>query len=385
MGCGASRKVVPEPPALARVKQEGQGQGRAAGAGPGSAAVAEAARRMQVVRFRAKFDPRVLARYDIKALIGKGSFSKVVRVEQIATKKPFAIKVMETRMREGREACESELSVLRRVSHCYIVQLMEVFEALDCVYMVMELATGGELFDRLIAQRSFTEQDAVRILRMVADGIRYLHALRITHRDLKPENLLYYHPGAESKILITDFGLANSGNKSGDWTMRTLCGTPEYIAPEILLRKPYTSAVDMWALGVITYVLLSGLLPFDDESHARLYRKILRGKYNYTGEPWPNISCLAKDFIDKLLILDASHRMSAGQALDHPWVLTTVAGSSIKNLQRTISQNLRRRASPHSESPGSVQSSKSCYSHKSRHKWSKRNLGLGESPLSALL
>uniref|UniRef100_G3T2G3 Protein serine kinase H2 n=2 Tax=Loxodonta africana TaxID=9785 RepID=G3T2G3_LOXAF len=330
-----------------------------------SAEVAEAARRMQVVRFRARFDPRVLARYDIKALIGKGSFSKVVRVEQKATKKPFAIKVMETRMREGREACESELNVLRRVSHCYIVQLMEVFEAQDCVYMVMELATGGELFDRLLAQRSFTEQDAVRILRMVADGIRYLHTLRITHRDLKPENLLYYHPGAESKILITDFGLANSGNKSGDWTMRTLCGTPEYIAPEILLRKPYTSAVDMWALGVITYVLLSGFLPFDDESHTRLYRKILRGKYNYTGEPWPNVSHLAKDFIDKLLMLDASHRMSAGQALDHPWVLTTVEGTSMKNLQRAISRNLRWRASPHSQSPGSAQSSKSRCSHQS--------------------
>ncbi|XP_007954383.1 serine/threonine-protein kinase H2 [Orycteropus afer afer] len=385
MGCGSSRKVVPEPPELAQVKQEGQGRGSAVGNGPGSAEIAEAARGMQVVRFRAKFDPRVLSRYDIKALIGRGNFSKVVRVEQKATKKPFAIKVMETRMREGREACEAELRVLRRVSHCYIVQLVEVFEAQDCVYMVIELATGGELFDRLIAQRSFTEKDAVRILRMVADGIRYLHTLRITHRDLKPENLLYYHPGAESKILITDFGLANSGNKSGDWTMRTLCGTPEYIAPEVLLRKPYTSAVDMWALGVITFVLLSGFLPFDDESHARLYRKIVRGKYNYTGEPWPSVSHLAKDFIDKLLILDASHRMSAGQALDHPWVVNMAAGSSMKNLQRAISRNLRRKVSPHSQSPGSAQSSKSCYSHKSRRMWSKRNLGVEESPLSEFL
>lgn len=223
-------------------------------------------------------------RYDIKALIGTGSFSKVVRVEQKTTKKPFAIKVMETRQREGREACEAELRVLRRVSHPYIVQLMEIFEAQDRVYLVMELATGGELLERLIAQGTFTERDAVRILGMVAEGIRYLHTLRITHRDLRPENLLYYHPGAESKILITDFGFAHSGNKSGDWMIRTLCGTPEYMAPEILLRKPYTSAVDMWALGVITYVLLSGSLPFDDESHTELYRKILKGKYTYTGE-----------------------------------------------------------------------------------------------------
>uniref|UniRef100_A0A8C0Z3V1 Protein serine kinase H2 n=1 Tax=Canis lupus familiaris TaxID=9615 RepID=A0A8C0Z3V1_CANLF len=283
MGCGASTKVTPGAPERVPGGQEREGRGSSGG--PGPEAVAEAARRMQVARFRAHFHPRVLARYDIKALIGTGNFSKVVRVEQKTTKKPFAIKVVETRVREGREACDSELTILRRVSHQYIVQLVEIFEAQDRVYMVMELATGGELFDRLMTQGSFTEHDAVRILQMVADGIRYLHALRITHRDLKPENLLYYHPGAESKILITDFGLAHSGNKSGDWTMRTLCGTPEYVAPEILLRRPYTSAVDMWALGVITYVLLSGVLPFDDESHTRLYRKILKGKYNYTGEP----------------------------------------------------------------------------------------------------
>ncbi|XP_069322365.1 serine/threonine-protein kinase H2 [Eulemur rufifrons] len=385
MGCSASRKVVPEPPARAEVKHRGQSPGSAGGSGPGPEAAAQVARSMQVARFRAKFDPRVLARYDIKALIGTGSFSWVVRVEQKTTKKPFAIKVMETRVREGREVCDSELNVLRRVRHCYIVQLLEIFEAQDRVYVVMELATGGELFDRLIAQGSFTEGDAVRILRMVAEGIRYLHTLQITHRDLKPENLLYYHPGAESKILITDFGLAHSGNKRGDWMMRTLCGTPEYIAPEVLLRKPYTSAVDMWALGVITYVLLSGFLPFDDESHTRLYRKILKGKYNYTGEPWPSISHLAKDFIDKLLILEASHRMSAGQALQHPWVVTTAAGSSMKNLQRAISRNLMRRASSHRQSPGSAQSSKSCYSHKSRHIWSKRNLRITESPLSVPL
>ncbi|XP_055969289.1 serine/threonine-protein kinase H2 [Sorex fumeus] len=377
MGCGASGKVVPALPQLAWTNGDGP-QAR-------SETAAEAAQRMHIARFRAKFDPRVLSRYDIKALIGTGSFSKVLRVEQKTTKKPFAIKVMETRAKEGREACDAELSVLRRVSHRYVVQLTEIFEAQDRVYMVMELATGGELFDRLLTQGSFTEQDAVRILQMVADGVQYLHALRITHRDLKPENLLYYHPGAESKILITDFGLAHSGNKSGDWTMRTLCGTPHYIAPEVLRRQPYTSAVDMWALGVITYVLLSGFLPFDDENHTRLYRKILKGKPNYTAEPWPNISHLAKDFIDRLLILEAGHRMSAGQALAHPWVITTAAGCSMKNLQRVISRNLLRKDSPHSQSPRSTQSSKSHTCHKSRHLWRKRNLRIEDSPLPAHL
>lgn len=241
-------------------------------------------RRNKVARYRAKFDPRVTAKYEIKALIGRGSFSRVVRVEHKSTRQPYAIKMIETRYREGREVCESELNVLRRVRHTNIIQLMEVFETTERVYMVMELATGGELFDRIIARGSFTERDATRVLQMVLDGVKYLHMLGITHRDLKPENLLYYHPGTDSKIMITDFGLASTRKKGDECLMKTTCGTPEYIAPEILVRKPYTNAVDMWALGVISYILLSGTMPFEDENRMRLYRQILKGKYSYTGE-----------------------------------------------------------------------------------------------------
>lgn len=240
--------------------------------------------RKKVAKYRAKFDPRVKAKYDIKALIGRGSFSRVVRVEHKSTRQPYAIKMIETRSREGREVCESELCVLRRVRHTNIIQLMEVFETTERVYMVMELATGGELFDRIIARGSFTERDATRVLQMVLDGVKYLHTLGITHRDLKPENLLYYHPGADSKIIITDFGLASSRKKGDECLMKTTCGTPEYIAPEILVRKPYTNAVDMWALGVISYILLSGTMPFEDDNRMRLYRQILKGKYSFSGE-----------------------------------------------------------------------------------------------------
>uniref|UniRef100_A0A2J8VV49 Protein serine kinase H1 n=2 Tax=Pongo TaxID=9599 RepID=A0A2J8VV49_PONAB len=280
----------------------------------------EPPRRARVAKYRAKFDPRVTAKYDIKALIGRGSFSRVVRVEHRATRQPYAIKMIETKYREGREVCESELRVLRRVRHANIIQLVEVFETQERVYMVMELATGGELFDRIIAKGSFTERDATRVLQMVLDGVRYLHALGITHRDLKPENLLYYHPGTDSKIIITDFGLASARKKGDDCLMKTTCGTPEYIAPEVLVRKPYTNSVDMWALGVIAYILLSGTMPFEDDNRTRLYRQILRGKYSYSGEPWPSVSNLAKDFIDRLLTVDPGARMTALQALRHPWV-----------------------------------------------------------------
>lgn len=321
--------------------------------------------RKKVAKYRAKFDPRVTAKYDIKALIGRGSFSRVVRVEHKSTRQPYAIKMIETRYREGREVCESELCVLRRVRHTNIIQLMEVFETVERVYMVMELATGGELFDRIIARGSFTERDATRVLQMVLDGVKYLHALGITHRDLKPENLLYYHPGADSKIIITDFGLASSRKKGDECLMKTTCGTPEYIAPEILVRKPYTNAVDMWALGVISYILLSGTMPFEDDNRMRLYRQILKGKYSFSGEPWPSVSNLAKDFVERILTVDPSERLTAGQALKHPWIVTMAASSSMKNLQRCISQNLLKRASSRCHSTKSAQSTRSSRSTKS--------------------
>ncbi|KAK1885155.1 Serine/threonine-protein kinase H1 [Dissostichus eleginoides] len=323
----------------------------------------------RVAKYKDKFDPRVKARYDIKALIGRGSFSRVVRVEHRETRQPFAIKMMEVEGPEGREVCASELAVLQRVSHSHVIQLIEVFQFPQRVYMVLELATGGELLDRVVSRGHFTERDATQALRMVLAGVAYLHNLGITHRDLKPENLLYYHPGADSRLLVTDFGLATFGGagsevSSGDhsgaetWSLRTTCGTPEYMAPEVLLSRPYSCAVDMWALGVIAYIVLSGSMPFEDDSRTRLYRSIVRGKYSFHGDPWPSVSNLAKDFIHRLLPLDPASRLSADQALRHPWVSTMAASSSMKNLHRSISQNLRQRASrSSSRCPSSNESS----------------------------
>lgn len=334
-------------------QQDGQGQGQG---GPRT--------NKKVKKYRTKFDPRVTAKYDIKALIGRGSFSRVVRVEHRMTKQPYAIKMIDRI--QGKEVFEAELNVLRRVRHSYIIQLMEVFETPEKVYMVMELATGGELFDRIIAKGSFTERDAVRVLRMVLEGVQYLHGLGIAHRDLKPENLLYYHPGHDSKIMITDFGLSHM--MSGpDNLMRTTCGTPEYIAPEILARKQYNVQVDLWAIGVITYILLSGTMPFDDENRTRLYRIILKAKYSYAGEHWKDVSTLAKDFIDKTLVVDPVERMCATKAVNHPWLAANAPTSSQKNLHRTISQNLLQRQSTRANSTKSAKSTKSNKSNRSGH------------------
>ncbi|XP_042591879.1 serine/threonine-protein kinase H1 [Cyprinus carpio] len=326
-------------------------------------------------KFRAKFDPRVTARYDIKALIGCGSFSRVVRVEHRRTRQPFAIKLLEVKGREGHEACQAELRVLRRVNHSNVIHLAEVFETQHRVYLVLELATGGELLERVVARGTFRERDATKALMMVSSGLCYLHTLGVIHRDLKPENLLYYHPGQDSRLIITDFGLACWENKTTisfqsredtavmthdanfdsvdvekscqakTWAVRTLCGTPEYLAPEMLARKPCSSAVDMWALGVITYILLSGSLPFDQSSRPQLFRAILRGSYSFHGDPWKSVSTLAKSFIDRLLTLEPDRRMTAEETLKHPWLVSMAACSSNKNLHRSISRNLQRRAS----------------------------------------
>ncbi|KAL8603961.1 Serine/threonine-protein kinase H1 [Nucella lapillus] len=345
--------------------QEGGGGGKSGKTnqhGDSNAVQAPQASR-KVKKYRDKFDARVTMKYDIKALIGRGSFSRVVRVEHRLTKQPYAIKMIDRI--QGKEVYEAELNVLRRVRHKYIIQLMEVFECTEKVYMVMELATGGELFDRIIAKGSFTERDAVRVVRMVLDGVSYLHGLGIAHRDLKPENLLYYHPGHDSKIMITDFGLSHMMT-GPDNLMKTTCGTPEYIAPEILARNAYTMQVDLWAIGVITYILLSGTMPFDDDNRTRLYRIILKAKYSYIGEHWKDVTSLGKDFIDKTLVVDPSERLTATKAIRHPWLARETL-SSQKNLHRTVSHNLLQLQSVRENSTKSVKSSKSNKSNRSGH------------------
>ncbi|XP_034165388.2 serine/threonine-protein kinase H1 homolog [Pangasianodon hypophthalmus] len=541
-------------------------------------------------KFRTRFDPRITARYDIKALIGRGSFSHVVRVEHRYTHQPFAIKLLEVREHKGRDSCQVELGILRRVHHANIIRLVEVFETPHRVYLVLELATGGELLDRVLSRGSFTERDATKALIMVSRGLSYIHALGVIHRDLKPENLLYYHPGQDSRLIITDFGLAcwsrksqmvdhddvvtggscvagtgediagcarsdreddggaddadscdiidrkakgaddncrlvddgkardessqrtvvairgdgrkdtnwistgdereidkslrfegmergsdgvvdemtitpkfsegtkrtqnacieesktdgleaykhtnfnmaegkevtqniqmqfshdklkerrqnycvksrrdraarghdkstklhckvkeysnisSEGQKSHDWALRTLCGTPEYLAPEMVAGRTYGCEVDMWALGVISYIVLSGSMPFEQRSRPRLFTAILRGSFSFHGQPWSSISHQAKDFIERLLSVNPEQRMTAEQALKHPWLLNMASCSSNTNLHRPISRNLRQRASRisnYSSSSHSVPESRSVVTSRSQSRPDSRQL-----------
>lgn len=293
-----------------------------------------------------KYDPRVTAKYELKGTMGEGSFTSVVWVENRQTKQPYAIKIFDAK--EGREAFEAELTILRRVRSPFIIRLVEVFENVDKMYMVMELATGGSLMDRIMERGPCGEKEAIRVLKMVLEGVRYLHHLGITHRDLKPDNMLFYHPGADSKLMITDFGLAHARGTADATFMSTICGTPEYIAPEMVLWQAYTSAVDLWAVGVVAFIILRGDFPFYHVNRSKLYKKILRGSFSMDDEGWSKVTERAKEFISKLLEVDPQTRMTAAAALAHPWLRSHAHTSSRPSQDVTSGGDWSCKSSTHS-------------------------------------
>uniref|UniRef100_A0A7E4VM11 Protein kinase domain-containing protein n=1 Tax=Panagrellus redivivus TaxID=6233 RepID=A0A7E4VM11_PANRE len=272
---------------------------------------------MQRERPGMRLDSRLVCKYEVLSVIGKGSFSQVLRVRHRQNREYFAVKLVSSSSDFG--AVNNELTILSRVQHPFVIRLEEVFRSNSKLFIVMEMASGGEMYDRVVSKGRYTEVEARQAVRMLLNGLAYLHGLKITHRDLKPENLLYSDPRPEARLLITDFGLAHQATVSGE-TMKDTCGTPEYIAPETLLRVPYTEKVDMWAVGVITYILMSGIMPFDDDCRSRLYTHIITANYVYYPQYWSG-SELAKQFVDSLLETNPDQRLTALDALQHDWVL----------------------------------------------------------------
>ena len=204
---------------------------------------------------------RVEDKYELRDVLGTGAFSQVVLGE--SKDRPgelHAIKCIDRKALRGKEdSLDNEIKVLRKLRHPNIVRLLETFEDKNKVYLVMELVTGGELFDRIVEKGSYTERDASALIKQILEAVDYMHTEGVVHRDLKPENLLYYCPDEDSKIMISDFGLSKMEDSG---VMATACGTPGYVAPEVLAQKPYGKAVDVWSIGVIAYILLCGYPPF---------------------------------------------------------------------------------------------------------------------------
>lgn len=277
--------------------------------------------------------------FDLKEVLGTGAFSEVVLAQEKLTGRMFAVKCIPKKALKGKESSiENEIAVLRKIKHENIVALEDIYESPDHLYLIMQLVSGGELFDRIVEKGFYTEKDASTLIRQVLDAVHYLHRMGIVHRDLKPENLLYFNPQDESKIMISDFGLSKmegSGN-----VMSTACGTPGYVAPEVLAQKPYSKAVDCWSIGVIAYILLCGYPPFYDENDSKLFEQILKADYEFDSPYWDDISDSAKDFISSLMEKDPSRRFTCEQALRHPWIAGDTA--LCKNIHESVSRQIRK-------------------------------------------
>ncbi|XP_053364554.1 calcium/calmodulin-dependent protein kinase type 1D [Clarias gariepinus] len=277
--------------------------------------------------------------FDFKEVLGTGAFSEVVLAQERATGKMFAVKCIPKKALKGKESSiENEIAVLRRIKHENIVALEDIYESSDHLYLIMQLVSGGELFDRIVEKGFYTEKDASTLIRQVLDAVNYLHTMGIVHRDLKPENLLYFNPQDGSKIMISDFGLSKMEG-TGD-VMSTACGTPGYVAPEVLAQKPYSKAVDCWSIGVIAYILLCGYPPFYDENDSKLFEQILKADYEFDAPYWDDISDSAKDFISCLMEKDSAKRYTCEQALRHPWIAGDTA--LCKNIHESVSRQMRK-------------------------------------------
>jgi len=281
--------------------------------------------------------PTVEDKYDMKDVLGTGAFSQVRLAECREDGQMYAIKIIDKKALKGKEdSLENEIRVLKRLDHRNVVKLLEAYESRTCVYLVMELVTGGELFDRIVEKGSYSEKDAADLIKQVLSAVAYMHNEGVVHRDLKPENLLYYSAETDSKIMISDFGLSKM-EESG--VMATACGTPGYVAPEVLAQKPYGKAVDVWSIGVISYILLCGYPPFYDENDANLFAQILKGEFEFDSPYWDDISEEAKDFIRSLMCVNVDHRLTCEAALDHCWI---TGAQSERNIHATVSEQLKK-------------------------------------------
>jgi calcium/calmodulin-dependent protein kinase I len=209
--------------------------------------------------------------------------------------------------------------ILSQIDHPNIVKCREVFEDQAHIYIVLDLLSGGELFHYVVERRTFTEKDVADIIRPIIDAIRYCHDLDVAHRDLKLENILYESKEEDAMVKITDFSLAKI--IPDDVFAITACGTPGYVAPEILEGIGYGKEVDYWSIGVILYTLLCGLPPFKEDKNKELFDKIKSAEYSFPSPEWDHISDLAKDLISKLLVTDPDQRLTADEILEHPWML----------------------------------------------------------------
>ncbi|XP_023789969.1 death-associated protein kinase 2 isoform X4 [Cyanistes caeruleus] len=292
--------------------------------------------------------------YEIEEELGSGQFAIVKKCREKSTGVEYAAKFIKKRQSQAsrrgvsREEIEREVTILQQILHANIVKLHDIYENKTDVVLILELVCGGELFDFLAQKESLSEEEATRFIKQILDGVHYLHSKKIAHFDLKPENIMLLDKNIPiPHIKLIDFGLAHKIEDGVEF--KNIFGTPEFVAPEIVNYEPLGLAADMWSIGVITYILLSGASPFLGETKQETLANITAVNYDFDEEFFGNTSDLAKDFIQKLLVKDTRKRLTIQEALSHPWITpmdkqqALVRKSSVVNMENFKRQYARRR------------------------------------------
>ncbi|XP_047194684.1 calcium/calmodulin-dependent protein kinase type II delta 1 chain isoform X18 [Hippoglossus stenolepis] len=275
--------------------------------------------------------------YQLYEELGKGAFSVVRRCMKISTGQEYAAKIINTKKLSARDhqKLEREARICRLLKHPNIVRLHESISEEGFHYLVFDLVTGGELFEDIVAREYYSEADASHCIQQILESVNHCHVNGIVHRDLKPENLLLASKLKGAAVKLADFGLAIEvqGDQQA-WF--GFAGTPGYLSPEVLRKDPYGKPVDMWACGVILYILLVGYPPFWDEDQHRLYQQIKAGAYDFPSPEWDTVTPEAKDLINKMLTINPAKRVTATDALKHPWICQRSTVASMMHRQETV-------------------------------------------------
>ncbi|XP_060763313.1 calcium/calmodulin-dependent protein kinase (CaM kinase) II beta 1 isoform X14 [Neoarius graeffei] len=275
--------------------------------------------------------------YQLYEELGKGAFSVVRRCVKLCTGQEYAAKIINTKKLSARDhqKLEREARICRLLKHPNIVRLHDSISEESFHYLLFDLVTGGELFEDIVAREYYSEADASHCIHQILDSVNHIHQHDIVHRDLKPENLLLASKCKNAAVKLADFGLAIEvqGDQQA-WF--GFAGTPGYLSPEVLRKEAYGKPVDIWACGVILYILLVGYPPFWDEDQHKLYQQIKAGAYDFPSPEWDTVTPEAKNLINQMLTINPAKRITAQEALKHPWVCQRSTVASMMHRQETV-------------------------------------------------
>jgi len=289
--------------------------------------------------------------YDLGKVLGEGNYAQVKIAIEKSTKLKWACKIIDkNKLEEGdEEMLELEVEVLQILKHPNVVRLKDKYDTRKKLYLILELVTGGELLEKLMSDGAYSEQDACDLFAKVMGAVKYLHDNGIAHRDLKPENLLLSDKTDKNSIKIADFGFAKIISKleartDGKKLMETSCGTPEYVAPEVLQNIGYGTSCDIWSMGVILYIMLCGFPPFYDENMTKLFKQVMHKMHDFPSPEWDPVSADAKDLINRMLEKDPVTRITAAQILEHKWVADHNSAEELTHAHTNLKKfNTRRK------------------------------------------